>query len=112
MPIQNVKIIFRNPWSITLFSNLADKFDAHLTFEWIYRHILGNCLKKDLDFKQVVMKTFGSKKLQDLLQIIQDGQISVANGKDVMMRVIDGDQSMPSQIAESLGYIGDALSET
>ena len=72
----------------------------------IYRNILGNCIKKDVDFRQVVLHNFGLKKLVDLLQLIKDSQISVANGKEIMMKIIDGDERMPTEIADQLGFTG------
>jgi Asp-tRNA(Asn)/Glu-tRNA(Gln) amidotransferase B subunit len=49
--------------------------------------------------------------LEDLLGLVKDNKVSVANGKDLMMRVIDGESELPSQIAQSLGYIGDAITD-
>lgn len=54
MSIGKVKIIFKNPWSVPLFEQLAKKIEAQLIFEWVYEHILGNCIKKDLDFKTIL----------------------------------------------------------
>jgi len=50
MSIGKVKIIFKNPWSVPLFEQLAKKIEPQLIFEWVFEHILGNCIKKDLDF--------------------------------------------------------------
>ena len=75
----------------------------------IYKHILGNCLKKDLNFRDVVLHKFGLKKLVDLLSLLKDSQISVANGKDIMMRIIDGDERMPTEIAATSGFTGDVI---
>jgi Asp-tRNA(Asn)/Glu-tRNA(Gln) amidotransferase B subunit len=33
----------------------------------------------------------------------------VTNGKDVMMKVIDGDKRSPKEIAEELGYVGETI---
>jgi len=33
----------------------------------------------------------------------------VTNGKDVMMKVIDGDKRSPKEIAEALGYVGETI---
>jgi len=67
---------------------------------------LGNCIKKDLDFRHVVLHNFGLKKLVDLLNLIKDSQISVANGKEIMMKIIDGDERMPTEMADKLGFTG------
>jgi Asp-tRNA(Asn)/Glu-tRNA(Gln) amidotransferase B subunit len=70
---------------------------------------LGNCIKKDLDFRNIVLNHFGLKKLVDLLSLIKDSRISVANGKEIMMRIIDGDQRMPTEIADSLNFTGEVI---
>lgn len=75
----------------------------------IYKHILGNCLKKDLNFRDVVLQKFGLKKLVDLLSLLKDSQISVANGKEIMMRIIDGDERMPTEIAANSGFTGEVI---
>jgi Asp-tRNA(Asn)/Glu-tRNA(Gln) amidotransferase B subunit len=54
MSIGKVKIIFKNPWSVPLFEQLAKTIEPQLIFEWVYEHILGNCIKKDLDFKTIL----------------------------------------------------------
>ena len=82
---------------------------AYLSVFRIYRHILGNCIKKDLDFRNIVLNHFGLKKLVDLLSLIKDSRISVANGKEIMMRIIDGDQRMPTEIADSLNFTGEVI---
>ncbi len=70
---------------------------------------MGNCIKKDLDFRNIVLNHFGLKKLVDLLSLIKDSRISVANGKEIMMRIIDGDQRMPTEIADSLNFTGEVI---
>jgi len=76
----------------------------------VYKHILGNCIKKDLDFEQIVLQNFGSSKLIDLLSLIKDQKVSVANSKEIMMRIIDNDSRTPTEIAHDLGFIGAAIS--
>lgn len=49
-------------------------------------------------------------KLADLLRLIHQEKISVANGKVIMTRIIDGDEDTPTQIADKLGLIGDEIS--
>ena len=91
MPISDVKIIFKNPWSIKLFTELVNKdIKPQLAFEWIYKHIQGNCIKKDLEFETIIQEQFGVKKLNELLGLVQSSQVSQANAKDIMMRIIDG----------------------
>jgi Asp-tRNA(Asn)/Glu-tRNA(Gln) amidotransferase B subunit len=41
-----------------------------------------------------------------LLSLIKDSKVSVANGKDIMMRIIDSDARMPTEIADELGFTG------
>lgn len=111
MDIADVKIIFKNPWTLQLFPRIVKQLDIepNLAFQWIYKHIFGNCIKKDLEFQTVLEDNFGEEKLVDLLALIKAQKVSVANAKEVMMRVIDGDKNLPSEIAASLGFIGDAL---
>ena len=52
------------------------------------------------------MHNFGLKKLVDLLSLIKDSKVSVANGKEITMRIIDGDARMPTEIADELGFTG------
>ena len=75
----------------------------------VYEHIAGNCEKKDLELQKVVIRQFGSKRLSELLLMVQDRKINVANAKIVMMKTIDGDRRMPSKIAEELGFSGTEL---
>lgn len=35
----------------------------------------------------------------------------MANGKDIMMRIIDNDPRMPREIANDLGYLGAAITD-
>jgi hypothetical protein len=37
--------------------------------------------------------------------------VSAGNGKDIMMRIIDGDTRMPTEIANDQGYIGPLITE-
>ena len=69
----------------------------------IYEHIYGNCEKKELDFQHVVEKQFGHKKLVELLTMLHENDITTANGKLVMMQIIDGDERSPKEIAQDLG---------
>ena len=72
----------------------------------IYEHIFGNVEKKDLDFQHVVEEHFGHKKLVELITMVHEQNITVANAKQVMMAIIDGDERMPAQIAADQGFTG------
>lgn len=52
MDVSDVKTIFKNPWSIELFTRLiwSLQIDPKTVFKWVYEHIYGNCEKKELDF--------------------------------------------------------------
>lgn len=54
----------------------------------------------------MVEVTFGHKKLAELITLVNEETVNVANGKQIMMRIIDGDQRLPSQIAAELGMTG------
>ena len=72
----------------------------------IYEHIYGNCEKKDLNFQKVLEENFGHKKLVELITMVSEQNITVANAKQVMMAIIDGDERMPAAIAEEHGLLG------
>lgn len=42
---------------------------------------------------------FGHKKLFELITMVSEQSITVANAKQVMMAIIDGDERMPAVIA-------------
>ena len=78
----------------------------------IYEHIYGNVERKDLNFQKVIEENFGHKKLFELITMVHEQDISVANAKQVMQAIVDGDERMPSKIAEEQGFVGGAnLSE-
>ena len=66
----------------------------------------GNCVRKDMDFRDVMENKFGHKKLVELLRLINDEEVSNANAKQIMMMIIDGDERDPVEIAEQLGFVG------
>ena len=72
----------------------------------IYENIYGNCVKKDINFQRVVEQVFGHKKLAELIVLVHEETVNVANAKQIMMRVIDGDERMPSVIAAEFGLTG------
>jgi len=57
----------------------------------------------------VIEDNFGHKKLVELIMMVHDQSITVANAKQVMMAIIDGDERKPSQIAEDSGFVGGGL---
>jgi len=56
----------------------------------------------------VVEDRFGQKKLFDLITMVETGLVTMANAKQVMMKIVDGDDRKPTEIAKDLGYIGGA----
>jgi Asp-tRNA(Asn)/Glu-tRNA(Gln) amidotransferase B subunit len=52
------------------------------------------------------MNSFGYQRLNDLIGLIKNSQITLDNAKQVMMRIVDGDVRLPSAIAHELGFIG------
>ena len=59
-----------------------------------------------MNFQQVIEENFGHKKLVELIMMVHEQDITVANAKHVMMAIIDGDTRMPSAIAEEQGFVG------
>lgn len=108
MDVRDVKNVFRNNWSIEMFTRLVWSLqtDPKLVYKWIYEHIYGNVERKDLNFQKVVEEDFGHKKLAELITMVSEQDITVANAKQVMMAIIDGDVRMPSEIAEEQGFVG------
>ena len=77
----------------------------------MYKHIYGNCVKKEYDFQEVVEECFAGDNMLEFLEMIQNQDVSVANAKDIMQRVIDGDENSPLEIAKQLGYLGGAIDD-
>ena len=46
-------------------------------------------------------------KWNDFFSLVKDKKITVSQGKEICYMIIDGDKKTPSQIAESLGFLGD-----
>jgi Asp-tRNA(Asn)/Glu-tRNA(Gln) amidotransferase B subunit len=105
MDVADVKQIFKHTWSIELFTRLiwTLQIDPKMVFNWVYVHIQGNCEKKGVDFEDAITNKFGHKKLVELLEMLDNDQVTAANGKMIAWTIIDGDERMPSQIAEDLG---------
>ena len=59
-----------------------------------------------MDFQSVIEEKFGHKKLMELITMVHEQTITVSNAKQVMMAIIDGDERMPSDIAEDSGFVG------
>ena len=72
----------------------------------IYEHILQSAIDSNLDFQKVVEENFGHKKLVELIMMVHEESVTVANAKLVMKAIVDGDERMPSQIAEEQGFVG------
>jgi Asp-tRNA(Asn)/Glu-tRNA(Gln) amidotransferase B subunit len=75
----------------------------------IYKTIQDNSIHGESDFRDVVLHKFGPKKLLDLLTLIKDQQISTENGKVITKMITDGDERMPTEIAEALGFTGEVI---
>lgn len=111
MDVSDVKTVFRNPWSIEIFTRLVWtlQIDPKTVYKWIYEYIFIRCEKDKIDFEDTITHTFGHKKLAQLLEYVSDDRISVANGKLVMNNIIDGDTRMPGEMAEDLGLVGSVV---
>ena len=108
MDVSDVKTVFRNAWSIEIFTRLVWtlQIDPKTVYKWVYEYVFNRCEKDHVDFQETVTHTFGHKKLIELLEMVDNNSITVVNGKLVMNKIIDGDDRMPSEIAEDLGLIG------
>jgi len=108
MDVSDVKTVFRNPWSIEMFTRLVWtlQIDPKTVYKWIYEFVFEYCEKQGKPFDETVAYTFGHKKLTELLEMVSESKMSVVNGKMVMKKIIDGDERMPSEIAEDLGLVG------
>ena len=88
------------------------KFKHELVFR-IYERILGHCMERNLDFEDILLNKFGHKKLVDLIGMIKEEKISSLNAREVVAAIFDGDERMPGEIAEELGFVGEVrLDET
>ena len=80
-------------------------------FKWLYEHIQGNCLKKDLDFESVLTQNFTFQDLQTLFSLLDSTQITQLNGKDLIQLKVDNSPLPLTQLAEKLGFLAPALSD-
>jgi len=101
MDVSDVKIIFQYPWSVEFFTRIvwSVQVDPKLVFKWMYEIIYGNIEKKGLDFETVIEKSFGHKRLSDLIELIDDEKVNRNNAKEIAFKIVDGDTRMPSEIA-------------
>jgi len=108
MDVPDVKNVFRNPWSIEMFTRLVWtlQIDPKLVYKWVYEHIRQYCDEQDADFQQTIEENFGHKRLVELITMVHEQSITAANAKQVMMKIVDGDTRMPSVIAEEQGFVG------
>ena len=108
MDVADVKTVFRNPWSIEMFTRLVWtlQIDPKTVYKWIYEYIFEHCEKHTKNFEDTVCYTFGHRKLTELLEMVSESKITVVNGKLVMTKILEGDERMPSVIAEDLGLVG------
>lgn len=77
----------------------------------IYKHIYGNATKKDIDFQECIEESFGEKNLIEFLEMVNSKDVSANNAKDIMMRIIDGEEKSPLEIAKDSGYLGGPISD-
>ena len=108
MDVSDVKTVFRNPWSIEFFTRLVWtlQIDPKTVYKWVYEYVFQRCEKDSINFEDTVTHTFGHQKLCELLEMVSDDRVTVVSGRLVMDKIIDGDERMPSVIAEDLGLVG------
>lgn len=108
MDVSDVKTVFRNPWSIEFFTRLVWtlQIDPKTVYKWVYEYVFQRCEKDSVNFEDTVTHTFGHQKLCELLEMVSDDRVTVVSGRLVMDKIIDGDERMPSVIAEDLGLVG------
>jgi Asp-tRNA(Asn)/Glu-tRNA(Gln) amidotransferase B subunit len=59
----------------------------------------GNCVKKDLDFEDVVLNKFNEGVyIGELIDLVRDKKVSILNAKEIAFKIIDGLKSSPSQL--------------
>lgn len=111
MDVSDVKNVFRNPWSIEMFTRLvwSLQIDPKTVYKWIYEHIFDACQKDGLNFQDTIVYTFGHKKLFQLLEMIDTNIITAVNARVVLRKILEGDDRMPHDIAENLGLVGDVV---
>lgn len=78
LDVADTKVIFKNPWSVEMFTRIvwSLQVDPKLVFMWLYKYVRDACLKRNKDFQDVVMHTFGHQKLVDLVGLIRDKKVT------------------------------------
>lgn len=111
MDVSDVKTVFRNPWSIEIFTRLVWtlQIDPKTVYKWVYEYVFARCEQDRIDFEDCITHTFGHAKLTELLEMVSDDRVSIVSGKLVMNKIIDGDSRMPAEIAEDLGLVGSVM---
>ena len=57
----------------------------------------------------MIEQNFGFKKLVELITMVHEDEITVANAKQVMYAIVDGDERTPSEIAKHAGFVGEVI---
>ena len=55
----------------------------------IYEHIFEAVDEMNLDFQRVIEENFGHKKLVELIMMVHEESVTVANAKLVMKAIVD-----------------------
>jgi len=78
MDVQDVKNVFRNRWSIEMFTRLVWtlQIDPKLVYKWIYEHIFNAVDESNLNFQSVVEEQFGHKKLVELIMMVHEQSVT------------------------------------
>jgi len=57
----------------------------------------------------VIEENFGYKKLHELILMVHEREVTVANAKLIMQLMIDGDKRSPKRIAKEQGFVGETI---
>lgn len=71
----------------------------------MYGIIAGNVTKKEFDLKDVLQRTFTLNKIEQLIDLVVNGKLSLLNAKELAFRIIDGETREPLAIAEQENLI-------
>mmetsp|Transcript_8727 Transcript_8727/g.14807 ORF Transcript_8727/g.14807 Transcript_8727/m.14807 type:complete len:116 (+) Transcript_8727:136-483(+) len=90
--------------------------EAKVVFKWMFNVLLGNTLKKDLDFQQVLESNFAQGRLLSRIIALceKEGRLSQMNAKTLVFTLVDQVDSADIQLAtEDLEkFIGEKLGES
>ena len=76
----------------------------------MYGFIHGNIAKKELNFEKIITENFNkNEKIDELIDLVTSGNISLLNGKEIAYIIIDGDKRNPTDIAEAKGMSNKTL---